>query len=346
IPLEDAFCDGCLGERVFLSCRECHYGFRRCAREKQVTWCFQCPEFPYQRLKDFGELHLVDNVTHLSRLYEDLGLLGVKSLKDSLEDILEYTAYKRPLTALQERFLEFGIKGFSTAEIVELLLVYPDLPPRECHELASRVMERFGTLRALVAASPEELRQVGVSPSGIIHISFVREIASEVLKEEIMEPAAYHSPKEIFEYLSYAMRDLEDEVFKVIFLNNRGQIIDIVDLFKGTLQDIPIRPREIVESAIKHKATALVFVHNHPSGDPAPSRSDKSLTRDLVFIGNILQIKVLDHIIVGDNVYCSFAEEGLIDKYRDSFLNLRIRSAYSLTPCKKRITKQPLSSKS
>ena len=87
------------------------------------------------------------------------------------------------------------------------------------------------------------------------------------------------------------MRDLENEVFKVIFLNNRGQIIDTADLFEGTAQDTPIRPREIVESAITHKATALVFAHNHPSGDPAPSRSDKSLTRDLSLSGTFCGLR-------------------------------------------------------
>jgi len=122
------------------------------------------------------------------------------------------------------------------------------------------------------------------------------------------------------------MRDLKKEVFKIIYLNKGNKIIDVEDVFEGTLDSINISPREIVERAIKTNATSLIFVHNHPSGDPTASRSDKQITRDLVFMGNILQINVLDHVIVGENRYFSFADEGLIQKYDDEFLKLRIRS--------------------
>ena len=122
------------------------------------------------------------------------------------------------------------------------------------------------------------------------------------------------------------MRDLDKEVLKAIYLNRRNQIIDTEDLFEGTLESLPIRPREIVESAIKHGAAAIIFAHNHPSGDPAPSKSDKRFTRDLAFVGEIVQIKVLDHIIIGGNTYFSFADEGLIEKYQLDFLNFKIKS--------------------
>ncbi|MBE9483185.1 MAG: hypothetical protein IMY88_05835 [Chloroflexi bacterium] len=128
--------------------------------------------------------------------------------------------------------------------------------------------------------------------------------------------------------LYYSMRDLKKEVFKAIYLNSRNQIIDTEDLFEGTLEGIPIRPREIVESVIKHNAAAVIFVHNHPSGDPTPSKSDTRFTRDLVFMGNIIEVKVLDHIIIGGNKYFSFADEGLIAKYEDNFLNLKIKGVF------------------
>jgi len=119
-----------------------------------------------------------------------------------------------------------------------------------------------------------------------------------------------------------------DYVTKAIYLNSRNQIIDIVDLFEGTLENIPIRPREIVEGVIKHSAAAVIFVHNHPSGDPTPSKSDTRFTRDLVFMGDIIEVKVLDHIIIGGNKYFSFADEGLIKKYEYNFLNLKIRGVF------------------
>ena len=183
-----------------------------------------------------------------------------------------------------------------------------------------------------MSASLEELQQTGIPSPCAFCIRLLHELPVAVLKQKIIEKPVYKSSKEVFDYLYYAMRDLKKEVFKVIYLNNRSQIIDTTDLFDGTLEDIPIRPREIVESAIRHNATALIFVHNHPSGDPTPSKSDKQLTRDLVFIGHILQIKVLDHIIIGENRFFSFADGGLIEKYEDNFLNLRIRSLFDIRP--------------
>jgi len=246
----------------------------------------------------------------------------------SPSNVLENPKRQRPLAPLQERFVRSGIEGFKDREIIELLLLCPELSPRQSKKLAKQVAEQFKTLRQLVAASPEELRQAGVTPHGILHIKFVREIATEILKQKVIDQPTYKSSKEVIDYLNYSMRDLEKEVFKVLYLNNRNQIIDTVDLFEGTLGSIPIRPREIVQSAIKHNAAALIFVHNHPAGDPAPSRSDKQLTRDLVFIGMILQIKVLDHIVIGEDRYFSFADDGLIQKYEDNFLNLKIRRVF------------------
>ena len=106
-----------------------------------------------------------------------------------------------------------------------------------------------------------------------------------------------------------------DYVTKAIYLNSRNQIIDTEELFEGTLEGIPIRPREIVESVIKYSAAAVIFVHNHSSGNPIPSKSDKELTRDLVYAGSIMQSRVLDHIIIGNNRYFSFAGEGLLEEY-------------------------------
>ena len=121
------------------------------------------------------------------------------------------------------------------------------------------------------------------------------------------------------------MRDLKKEVFKVIYLNSQNQIIETEDLFEGTLDKSIISPREVMERAIKQNAVSLIFVHNHPAGNPTPSLSDKELTKDLLYAASIMQIKVLDHIIIGNNTYFSFAGEGLIEEYRMGFLNIKIR---------------------
>jgi DNA repair protein RadC len=123
------------------------------------------------------------------------------------------------------------------------------------------------------------------------------------------------------------MRDLKKETFRVIYLNSQNQIIDIAELFEGTVNVSVIHPREVIEGALKHNAVSRIFVHNHPSGNPAPSQNDRAVTRELVYAGSIMQIKVLDHIIIGDNTYFSFAGEGLIEAYALDFLNLKTRGA-------------------
>ena len=234
---------------------------------------------------------------------------------------------QEPLTSLQERFIRSGFESFTDQEAIELLMGLC-LPYRECKKRAKECIEHFNNLRGLLAAPAEELQQIGLTSQCICGIRLLRELPIEILKQKIIEQPVYKSSKEVFDYLNYSMRDLSKEVFKVIYLNNRNQIIDTADLFEGTLDNISICPREIVENAINHRATALMFAHNHPAGDPTPSRRDKQLTRELVFIGNILQIKVLDHIIIGDSSYFSFADKGLIEKYEDNFLNLKIRGFF------------------
>ena len=231
---------------------------------------------------------------------------------------------KKHLTHLQERFIKSGFEGLNGQATIELLLSM-GLPHKECRRSAKEAIKEFKSLRGFLAASLQELQLIGIPLHCIFYIKLLRELPEEILKEKIVGKPVYQSSQEIFDYLYYSMRDLKKEVFKVIYLDSRNQIIDTEVLFEGTIENTPVHPREIIEAAIKHSAVRLIFVHNHPSGDPTPSKSDKQLTRDLVFIGNVIQIKTLDHIIIGENRYFSFADAGLIKKYEDDFLNIRIK---------------------
>jgi len=229
---------------------------------------------------------------------------------------------------LREKFLKSGLAGFHDYEIVELLLTL-GAPRKDCKPQAKEAMRRFKTLRGVLSASPEELQQIkGIGSHSAFGIKLVREVAREFLKGKIIDKPYFKSSQEIFDYLYHAMRDLKKEIFKVIYLNSQNQIIEVVDLFEGTVNSSAISPREIVEGALKHNAVALIFVHNHPSGNPAPSASDKDLTRELVYVGKIMQMKVVDHVIIGDNQYYSFADDGLIDEYEMDFLNLKLRGTF------------------
>jgi DNA repair protein RadC len=226
---------------------------------------------------------------------------------------------------LREKFLKSGLAGFHDYEIVELLLSL-GTPRRDCKPQAKEALKKFKTLRGVLSASPEELQQIkGIGAHSAFGIKLVREVAREFLKEQIIDKPFYKSSREIFDYLYHAMRDLKKEVFKVVFLNSQHQVIDTVDLSEGTVDSSSVYPREVMEGALRHNSAALVFVHNHPSGSPAPSPSDRELTRELVYAGKIMRIKVLDHIIIGDNRYFSFADEGLLNEYELDFLNLKLR---------------------
>ncbi|MFH0768811.1 MAG: DNA repair protein RadC [Chloroflexota bacterium] len=231
---------------------------------------------------------------------------------------------EKSLTKLQKRFAMSGFKGLDDEDIIEVVLSLC-LAPEESRRLAQESIKEFHSFRGFMSASARALERIGIVPQCMFFIELLHQLPAELLRQKIIDKPACPSSHEVFDYLYYSMQDLKKEVLKVIYLDNRNHIIEVADLFIGSADSAPIRPREIVESAINANATCLIFVHNHPSGDPVPSRNDGRLTRDLVFMGMLMQIKVLDHIVIGANKYYSFADEGLIQKYEDEFLNLKIR---------------------
>ncbi len=224
---------------------------------------------------------------------------------------------------LRERFLQSGLDAFLDYEVVELLLTL-GTPRKDCKQPAKDAIKEFKTLRGVLEAYPEELKEIkGIGPTHVFVIKFIQELAREFLKEQLLDRPYCRSSREVFDYLYHSMRDLKKEVFKVMFLDSQNHVVGIEDLFEGTINASAIYPREIVQKAIKHNAVALIFVHNHPAGNPQPSDNDRQITQDLVFAGNILQVKVLDHIVIGDNRYFSFADAGLIEEYNSDFLSLK-----------------------
>lgn len=216
---------------------------------------------------------------------------------------------------LKEKFLKGGLKAFLDYEIVELLLTL-GMPRRDCKAQAKEAIKRFKTLREVLEADEEELQKIkGIGPHNVFGIKLIQEVSRRFLKEKMMIRPVCHSPKEVFDYLYHSLRDLKREKFKVIFLDAKNQIIEERTLFEGTVDASAVYPREIMKSALRYDASSLIFVHNHPTGDPEPSSSDRQITKELVFAASIMQIRVLDHIIIGNNCYFSFADKGLIEEY-------------------------------
>jgi len=226
---------------------------------------------------------------------------------------------------LRDRFIKSGIGGFHDYEIIELLLTLGS-PRRDCKKQAKEALKEFKTLRGVLEAPLEELQQIkGIGPNNAFGIKLVQEVARKFLREKIIGKPVYKSPQEIFDYLYHSMRDLKKELFKVLYLNSQNQIIDTGDLFEGTITGSAISPCDVMKSTLGNNAVSLVFAHNHPSGNPEPSQNDKQITRDLVYAAAIMQVKVLDHIIIGDNKYFSFAAEGIIEQYELDFLGLKVK---------------------
>lgn len=216
---------------------------------------------------------------------------------------------------LREKFLRGGLAGFLDYEIIELLLTL-GTPRRDCKQPAKEVLREFRTLRGVLEAPAGELERVpGVGPSNLFGIRLVHEVSRRFLKDRMMSRPVCHSSREVFDYLYHALRDLRTEHFKTIFLDPKNQVIEEKTLFEGTVDSSAVYPREVIKDALRYEASALIFAHNHPSGDPEPSLCDKEITRDLVFAARVIQLKVLDHIIIGNNRYFSFADQGLIDEY-------------------------------
>ena len=219
---------------------------------------------------------------------------------------------------LRERFLKSGLEGFQDYEIVELLISLGK-PRTDCKTQAKEAIRRFKSLRGVLEASPEELQKInGIGPHSVFGLKFMHALASRFLKDKSLEKPVCASSQEIFDYFYLSMRGLPKEMIKVVYLNTQNEILEIFDLSQGTVDASHLYTREVMEKAIASHAVAFVLVHNHPSGNPEPSQSDCELTRAVVQAGQVMNIKLADHIIIGDNRYYSFAGDGLIAGYEES----------------------------
>jgi DNA repair protein RadC len=220
---------------------------------------------------------------------------------------------------LRQRFLDGGLERFSDEEVVEFLLTLGT--PRGDLKLPAReALRRFGSLSGVLSAPIEKLTEIkGLGPKNALYLKLVHQVAGRYLRDKLDGKVFVGSSRAVFEYLFHSMRDLKREIFRVFFLNRKNELIFDQDIFQGSLTGSAVYPREIMALALDRKAAGLIFVHNHPSGDPAPSAEDRRLTRDLVWAARLLSIQVMDHIIIGHNAYYSFADEGAIRGFSDEY---------------------------
>lgn len=212
---------------------------------------------------------------------------------------------------LRHKFLQRGEAGLTDAEILELLLSF-GTPRRDCKVPARAALNRFGSLPAVLEAASSSLQEIsGIGPKNSLAIHFIQAVAKRYLKQRLVGRQYLHSSREVREYLLYTMRGLEREVFITIFLDASQAIITSEVMAEGTVNVNTIYPREIMKRGLELNATALIIAHNHPSGSLKPSQQDLRLTKMLSLICQSMQVRLLDHIIIGDDAF-SFADQGLM----------------------------------
>lgn len=220
--------------------------------------------------------------------------------------------YREHRQRLREKYLEVGLEGFHDYEIIEFLLTY-GIPQKDVKPLAKELIKRFGGLKGVIDADMEELKQVkGLGPHSAILIKLVKDIGSFYLLQKAQERPQVSCTAELLNFCKTSMGALKDEEFRVCYLDAQNRILNFETIQEGVVNQAVVYPRKVIEKALLYKASAIILVHNHPSGHVRPSDADIRLTRTIQETARTLDILVHDHIIIGENRFFSFREEGLM----------------------------------
>ena len=210
----------------------------------------------------------------------------------------------------REKLLRQGEHALSNTELLAILL-RTGTKGESAIDLARKIIQKFKTFRNMSHTDISQWKEFkGLGKAKLCQIKAAIEIGRRFFTEDKELKGEVKSSKDIANLFMARMRDLKKEVFKILLLDSRSNIIDIVEITEGTVTQANPIIKEIISKALQNFAAALVCVHNHPSGDPYPSKEDRDFTRELSQAGKIMQINILDHIIIGDNKYYSFADKG------------------------------------
>ncbi len=213
---------------------------------------------------------------------------------------------------LRERFRKAGADGMHDYELLELLLTY-SIPRRDVKPVAKKLIEKFGSLSGVLDAEQKELEAVkGLGAMSASLIRLVKELYCTYLSEDIMQGDVLSSPESVLNFVRVKLAGLTNEAFMVIYMNVKNEVIEHALLYEGTVDNVAVYPRRVIESALSNHASGVILVHNHPSGNTMPSGEDRVLTQEIAEAAGTLDIRVLDHLIVGKEGYFSFMENGLL----------------------------------
>ena len=225
--------------------------------------------------------------------------------------IKEWPEDERP----REKMLKQGVGSLTNAELLALIIRTGDTATRKSAiDLGREIIAHFGdNLRELGSADLAEICSIkGMGPAKATGIKAAFTLAARFQSRKLEHLDRFTSPRQVFDYFHHEFRDSRKEYFLTLLLDGKNRIIRRVQVSEGSLNQSIVHPREVFVPAVKESAAAIILVHNHPTGDPAPSSEDIAITRRLREAGDIMGIKVLDHIIIGDGEFVSFVERGLL----------------------------------
>ena len=212
----------------------------------------------------------------------------------------------------REKLLSRGAAALSDVEFLALLL-RSGIRGKNVLQLAQELVDRFGGVAGLLHMPAEALKTVkGLGPAKRAELVAVLELARRALVQQLTQKPLFNTPQAVRDYLQLQLGGLHHEVFAVLFLDSQHRLIALEEMFRGTLTQTSVYPREVVVRALHHQASAVVLAHNHPSGTVQPSRADEHLTRTLKTTLALIDVRVLDHVIVAPGQALSMAERGLL----------------------------------
>lgn len=212
----------------------------------------------------------------------------------------------------RERLLRLGAESLSLAELIAII-IRTGTHTQSAVQISEQLLSVFGGIQPLLKASVEELSIInGIGMAKATQLKAVFELGKRLAATNSGVEIVIRSPEGVASLLMQEMRFLEKEHFKAVLLNTKNVVIKVVTISIGHLNASLVHPRELYKEAIKHSSAALILAHNHPSGDPSPSNEDLQITKRLCEVGELIGIRVLDHIIFGDNKYISLREKGML----------------------------------
>ena len=214
---------------------------------------------------------------------------------------------------LRQRFLQAGADALADYELLELLL-FRAIPRRDVKPLAKRLLAHFGSFAEVISAPAHRLMEVqGIGEAAAAELKIVQAAALKLLQQQAREKPVFHGWSDLLAYCRAAMAYAEREEFRVLFLDAKNRLIADEVQNRGTIDHTPVYPREVVRRALELSAASIILLHNHPSGDPTPSRADVEMTKRIVAAASPLGIQVHDHLIMGRDGHASLRALGLMD---------------------------------